>query len=281
MKIILSKCIGFCSGVNRCINLTQQVLNKNKEVYSLGQLLHNEQEMNRLKTLGLKPVDTISKIKKNSCIIIRTHGIEKDTFEKLNKKNFIIIDGTCPIVKRNQKLAIEYSNKGYNIIVYGDINHPEIKALISYINPKVKFFIINSLEEIDEINLNKKSNVVLIGQTTKELLQYQTIAKVLKKKFCNIKVLDTICKETINREKNAHFISKKADIVIIVGGKNSANTKKLVNIALRNTKKVFHINDVSELNTKEIKKDCTIGIISGASTPIWLVNDIVNKLKNL
>ncbi|MFQ3675742.1 MAG: 4-hydroxy-3-methylbut-2-enyl diphosphate reductase [Endomicrobiia bacterium] len=281
MKIILSKCIGFCSGVNRCVKLTQNLLDKKNKVYALGQLLHNSQEMDRLKNLGLKIVDKISTIKKDANVIIRTHGIEKNVLDKLIKKKVNVIDGTCPIVKRNQKLAIEYSNKGYNIIIYGDINHPEIKALVSYTNPEVETFIINSIDEIDTITIYKGSGIVLIGQTTKELEQYKTIAKMLKKKFHNIKILDTICKETIIRENDTNNISKKVDIVIVVGGKNSANTKKLVNIALRNTKKVFHINDATELNVKKINKNDTIGIISGASTPIWLVENVVKKLQCL
>ena len=281
MKIILSKCIGFCSGVNRCVKLTQQLLDKKNEVYALGQLLHNSQEMDRLKNLGLKTVDKISTIKKDSNVIIRTHGVENNIFNKLVEKKVTIVDGTCTIVKRNQKLAIEYSNKGYNIIIYGDISHPEIKALVSYISPEVKTFIINSTDEINSITLEKGSDVVLIGQTTKELEQYKTIAKVLKRKFHNIKVLDTICKETVIREKDTNIVSKKVDVVVVVGGKNSANTKKLVNISLRNIKKVFHINDVAELDLNKINKNDAIGIISGASTPIWLVENVVKKLKCL
>ncbi len=280
MKIILSKCIGFCSGVNRCVRLTEQLLKKHSRVYAIGQLLHNDQEMNRLKKLGLITVDNPGEIKDNSCAIIRTHGIEKSFLKKIKESNKEIIDGTCPIVKKNQRLAIEYSQKRYNIIIYGDIKHPEIKALLSYINPDVKTVIINSEEEAQKININRDSKIILIAQTTKELKKYKTIAKILKQKFNNLCVLDTICKETITRENCVKDISKSVNVVIIVGGKNSANTKKLVNIAESKVEKIFHINNVSELPLNQISTRDTIGIASGASTPIWLVEDVVKKLKS-
>lgn len=282
VNIILSEQIGFCSGVKRCIKLAEDILKENSgKVYAFGELLHNSEEMERLKKNGMVVVEDVSKVEEGSYVIVRAHGLGKNVLEEMEKKNIRIIDGTCPIVKRNQKLAMEYSSKGYNIIIYGDINHPEIKALLSYITPKIKIFVIKSLEEIDTINFDTSSRVVLIGQTTKELNHYRLIAEKLKEKFNNIVVLDTICKETILRENSVSLISKKTDVVLVVGGKNSANTRKLVDIASRSCKKVFHINNVEELSSLDILKNTTIGIVSGASTPLWLVENIVSKLKNI
>ncbi len=283
-EIIFSKYTGFCSGVKRCINLTEREILKNKKVFALGELVHNEQEIKRLSSLGLITINNIQEIntkEDNSVLVIRAHGIEKNILEEINKKIKNFINGICPIVEKNQKIVYEYSNKGYNIIIYGDIEHPEIKALISYINPDVKYFTINSIEETKKLNFLPKDKILLIAQTTKEIKEYEKIIESLKKRFKDLKISYSICKETILREKDTKILAQKADCIVIIGGKNSANTKKLVNIAKNYNQNVVLINSESELNLKEFKNYNKIGIISGASTPKWLVEKIVKKLNLL
>ncbi|MFN3551052.1 MAG: 4-hydroxy-3-methylbut-2-enyl diphosphate reductase [Endomicrobiia bacterium] len=280
-EIIVSKYIGFCSGVKRCINITEKEIFKNKKVFALGELVHNEEEIKRLSSLGLTTINSIQEInptEDNFVLIIRAHGIEKNILEEINKKIKNCINGTCPIVEKNQKIVSEYSNKGYNIVIYGDVEHPEIKALTSYINPNTKYSVINSLEEIKKLNFSPKDKILLISQTTKEVKEYEKIIEELKRKFKNLKVSYSICKETILREENTKNLAQKVDCVVIIGGKNSANTKKLVNIAKNYNKNVLLISSKSELNIEELKKYKKIGIVSGASTPKWLVEKIVKKL---
>lgn len=284
VEIIISKYAGFCSGVKRCIDIAEEEIRKNKKVFALGDLLHNEEEIKRLNSLGLITISSIEEINEknnsNSTLIIRTHGIEKNILEILNKKIKNYIDGTCPIVKRNQKIVSQWSNKGYNVVIYGNIQHPEIKALISYINPKVKYFIINSAKEVENLNFSSEDKILLIAQTTKETNEYNKIIEKFKK-FKNLKISYSICKETILREEDTKILSQKVDCIIIIGGKNSANTKKLVNIAKIYNQNVFLVNSDYELKIEELKKYKKIGITSGASTPKWLVEKIVNKIKFL
>lgn len=279
-EIIISKYCGFCSGVKRCISLVEKELKVNKNVYSTGELLHNSYEMQRLQSLGLKvilDINQLQNLNEEVVLIVRTHGIERHIYNTLSKmKNLKVIDGTCPIVKRLQQIVEEYSNKGYNVIIFGSDEHPEIKALVTYINKDVEYAIVDSEEKIDEINISQP--IVLVSQTTKQQKEYEQIIKILRKKYKKLKVFDTVCKETILREKSAEKIAKKVDLMLVVGSKNSSNTKKLKDISKMNNDRVFLIEDEKELSNLDISSYNKIGIISGSSTPMWLVEKIVKTI---
>lgn len=282
-EIIVSKYCGFCSGVKRCVSLVENKLKENKEkrkVYSTGELLHNFYEMKRLENLGLNVIYDIKNIKdiaEDSIVIIRTHGIEKQIYEYLDKKkNIEIFDGTCPIVKKLQKIVKEYSKKGFNVIIFGNSEHPEIRALITYIDKNVDFVIIDSEKKAKEVEISQPA--ILVSQTTKQQKKYKQIIEILKKKYKDIKIFDTICKETILREKNAQEIAKKVDLMLVIGSKNSSNTKKLIDIAKENNDRVFLIENEKDLSKLDISIYNKIGIVSGSSTPIWLVEKIAKNI---
>jgi 4-hydroxy-3-methylbut-2-enyl diphosphate reductase len=280
-KIVLGKHIGFCKGVDLCINLVEKELKNKNKVFACGELLHNNQEMLRLESLGVKVIKDINEIDslENISLIIRAHGVEKEIYQQLlSKEKIKIIDATCPIVKNNQIIVEKYSNNGFNVIVYGDIDHPEIKALVSYISDKSKKFVISSSEDVQKIDISTEEPVILISQTTKPVEEYKKICDLLKTKFKNIKVFNTICRETILREKEVEDLAKKVDNVIIIGGKNSANTKKLVSIAKKYNNNVFAVSSEEEIENFKINNDETIGILSGASTPKWLIQKVIDKL---
>lgn len=280
MKIFVAKHIGFCSGVKRAINLIEQEIKNGKKVYTLGELLHNKQEMGRLQKLGVETVENLSSVSSKDCsVVIRTHGVRKEIYENLLSSNGItVIDGTCPIVKKSQEIVQKWSNNEYNIIVYGDSQHPEIVALVSYINPEVKSFIISKLQDVDNIKLGKDEKILLIAQTTKQVDEYKKIAEVISSRYTNVKVINTICKETINREKEVVELAKKVDLLVVVGGKHSSNTNKLVSIAKKYNENVVIISTEDEIEEKFFKYK-TIGVISGTSTPIWQVEKVLDKFK--
>jgi 4-hydroxy-3-methylbut-2-enyl diphosphate reductase len=283
MKIILAKHIGFCNGVNRCISLVEQEIKNGNKVYALGELLHNQQEMLRLESLGVKVIKDIKELNgiKNISLIVRTHGVEKELYQQiLSQDGMKIVDSTCPIVKKNQTIVEEYSKKGFNVIIYGDIEHPEIKALVSYVSSGCKKFVISTSEDIQKINIAPDEHVILISQTTKPVNEYKKICELLKTKYKNIKVFNTICKETILREQEVESLSKKVDKIIIIGGKNSANTKKLVSIAKKYNNNVFSVSCEQEVENLKIGKNETVVVFSGASTPKWLIQKIVEKINN-
>ncbi|MCS7228328.1 MAG: 4-hydroxy-3-methylbut-2-enyl diphosphate reductase, partial [Endomicrobia bacterium] len=229
-KIVITKHYGFCSGVRRCITLTEKELQKGTKVYSLGELLHNEQEMARLKKLGVEVIDDIQQltntIGRNS-LVIRTHGVEKEIYEKIYKlENLNVVDGTCPIVKRNQKIVEGWSKKGFNVIIYGDSSHPEIKALLSYVVNNVQTQIVSCLDDVVQLFLDTSKDTIIVAQTTKPVDEYQQIFNFIKNKYKKIKIFHTICKETIIREKEVLDLAKQVNLVVIIGGKHSANTNK-------------------------------------------------------
>lgn len=283
MEIFVTKHIGFCSGVKRCIMLTETELRSGVKVYSLGELLHNEQEMLRLKNLGLECIADINQLvvtDSKSCLVIRTHGVEKEVYEKIKSfKNLKVIDGTCPIVKKNQKLVEEWSKKGYNILIFGNKSHPEIKALVSYIDEKVNYNVIETLDVANSLDRIDK-NTIVISQTTKPIDEYQQIIKVLKAKSNKIKIFSTICKETILREKEVYNLAKNVEVMVVVGDKHSANTNKLALIAKKVNNNVIMVSSENEIVFEDFAKYNKIGICSGASTPIWLVESIINKLQS-
>jgi len=250
MQIIISKYIGFCSGVKRCIKLAEEYISKGYKVLAYGELLHNEKEIERLKKLGLDIIEDIQELKRINdkiALIIRTHGIEKNIYQQIfNFKNITVVDGTCPIVKKNQNIINEWTSKGYDAIIYGNIQHPEIKALVSYVASK--YYIINSADEVESLKLSEIDKAILIAQTTKETQQYDKIIEKLKN-FSNIKIFYSICKETILREKETETLSKQVDCVLVIGCENSANTKKLVTIAKK------YNDNVIVLNSLDFKKN--------------------------
>lgn len=283
-KIIVTKHIGFCSGVRRCITLVENELKNGIKVYTLGDLLHNEQEMARLKNLGVEVITDLAQLKiedSKSCLAIRTHGAEKKVYEQAKMlPNLKIVDGTCPIVKKNQQIVEEWSKKGFNIIIFGDVAHPEIKALLSYINPAVKYHIVESVNLVNNVNFDQDYQTVVVAQTTKPVDEYYKLIEILQDKYKKIKIFHTICKETILREKEISELAKKVELVVVIGGKHSANTNKLVSIAKKYNNNVMIINSENEINVG-LDQFNTIGICSGASTPEWLVKIIINKLQSL
>lgn len=278
MKIFKAKHIGFCSGIKRAINFVENEVKSGKKVYILGELLHNKQEVNRLVNLGVEIIEDLDQLQDKNCtLVIRTHGIKKDLYEKLTAcNNLKLIDGTCPIVKKNQKIVQKWSNEGYNIVVYGDKKHPEIVALMSYISPKVKSFIISKPQQVDSIKLDSNDKVLVIAQTTKEVEEYWKIVEVIRSKFKNVKVINTICRETINREKETTELAKKVDLLIVIGGKHSSNTNKLARIAKKYNDNVAIISTEDEVKQKYLRYK-TIGIVSGTSTPVWQVEKILER----
>lgn len=280
-KIIVSKYCGFCSGVRRCISLVENELKLGNEVYSTGELLHNFYEMKRLKELGLKVIEDINELQdmkeKNITLVIRTHGIEKQFYEELNKReNIRIVDGTCPTVKKLQSIVEQYSAKGFNVIIFGNSQHPEIKALVTYVDRKVSYQVINSEEDINKIV--KAEPLILVSQTTKQEKKYQQIIDILKDMCKEIKIFNTVCKETILREKDAEEIAKKVDLMLIIGSKISSNTKKLLDVSKINNNNVFLVENEDDLLGLDLSPYSKIGIVSGASTPMWLVEKIINNI---
>ncbi|MDR0956316.1 MAG: 4-hydroxy-3-methylbut-2-enyl diphosphate reductase [Endomicrobium sp.] len=277
-KVKIAKNAGFCFGVRRAINLTEKAIQKKNKVYTLGPIIHNPQEVERLKKQGIKILKESSKIKKSS-IILRTHGIPFNLHKKFKKnKNINLIDATCPFVKRTQNIVKQLLdiNSKEKIIIIGEKNHPEVIALKSY--GKGKCVILENCQEAQ--NFKRKSKLInIVSQTTQTTKNFRNIVKILKKKH-KVKVYNTICQATLDRQKSAKKLARNVDLMIVIGGKNSGNTTRLSQICEKITK-TYHIEVADDIQEKWFQKVKIVGVTAGASTPNWIIKNIEKKIKEL
>lgn len=286
MKILLGKTAGFCYGVKRAVDgsIEQLQENKEQEIYCLGELVHNKQVISELEEKGIKFIENINEIKnKNSKVIIRAHGVEKNIYKKAEEQKIDIIDYTCPNVLRIHKIAENYEKQGYYIFLTGAENHPEIIGIISCCGEN--FSLIKNEEDVEKaIEDLKKSNIkrlVLISQTTYSIKKFENVKKLIEEKIpkdIELVVKNTICLATEQRQKETKELSTKVDMMIIIGGKNSSNTKKLYEIASENCKNTICIETKEELDKKQYANIEKIGIMAGASTPQKSIDEVIKFL---
>jgi 4-hydroxy-3-methylbut-2-enyl diphosphate reductase len=272
MKIELAENYGFCFGVKRAIKIAEE--NKNSATY--GPLIHNSKEISRLeKDFQVGLTEDYKSFKSGDKAIVRTHGIPKHELEELIKSDVDVVDATCPFVTKPQQICQEMSQEGYSIVIFGDEAHPEIKGVKSYsVNDAI---VVTTPEELDGIKLNEK--VALVAQTTRKVQEYMQIANYLIPRHREVRVFNTICNATFENQEAVRKISKNADIMIIIGGKNSSNTKQLFSIAKENCNDSYHIEDENDLDHTWFKDKQFCGISAGASTPDWIIQNVVNAIK--
>lgn len=286
MEILVGKTAGFCYGVKRAVDgsLEQIETNKNQEIYCLGELVHNRQVVLELEEKGIKFIENINEIKnKNSKVIIRAHGIEKNIYKKAEEEKINIIDYTCPNVLRIHKIAEDYQKQGYYIFLTGTEGHPEIIGIISCCGEN--FSLITNEEDVEKAIENfKKSNIkklLLISQTTYSMKKFENVKKLVEEKIpknIDLVIKNTICLATEQRQKETKELSLKVDMMIIIGGKNSSNTKKLYEIASENCKNTICIETKDELEKKKYINIQKIGIMAGASTPQKSIDEVIKIL---
>jgi (E)-4-hydroxy-3-methyl-but-2-enyl pyrophosphate reductase len=276
-KIFVARNAGLCFGVKRALKLAMDSSKKcSKPVFTLGPIIHNPQAVNMLSRKGVVPVKSICEINKGT-VIIRSHGIPKNDMEFLKDKKLSVVDATCPFVKKAQNIVHNLYKNKENIMIIGDKVHPEVVALLSYAGKNA--LVVNSLEDVKKIKIPKQINIVC--QTTQPLEKLEKIVKFLKSKKFDVKLYNTICDATKKRQDEAYDIAKKVDLVFVVGGKNSSNTTRLYEICKSVQKNTFYIETEQELKKEILKNNKNIGIVTGASTPNWIIRKIVNKLRRL
>ncbi|WP_457748657.1 4-hydroxy-3-methylbut-2-enyl diphosphate reductase [Sulfurimonas sp.] len=272
MKIELAENYGFCFGVKRAIKIAEE--NTNAATY--GPLIHNSKEIARLdKDFKVGLIEDFQTFKTGDKAIVRTHGIVKEELAQLKKSGVKVVDATCPFVTKPQEIAQEMSEAGYDVIIFGDESHPEIKGVKSYATYGAR--VVTSVKELEDMKLHER--IALIAQTTRKVEDYMEIANYLIPRHKEVRVFNTICNATFENQDAVRKLSKKADIMIIIGGKNSSNTKQLFNISYENCKNSYHIEDENDLNIDwfDEKKHC--GVTAGASTPDWIIQNVINSIE--
>ena len=282
MEIIVGKTAGFCYGVKRAVDGAKEEVNNIKKIYCLGEIVHNKQVVEELEDDGITFINTIEEAKGKT--IIRAHGVAKNIYEKAKELNIKLIDYTCPNVLKIHKIADEYYSKGYFIVLCGSKKHPENIGTISHCGNN--YFVIEKEDEtfkaLQYFKKSKLQKLLLISQTTYSLEKFYVIEEIIKNELENDKeivIKNTICKATELRQKETEEISNKVDYMIIIGGTNSSNTKKLFDIAKKNCKNCICIETAKELNVQDLRKYNKIGIMAGASTPKKSIEEVYEILR--
>lgn len=279
MNVKIAKEAGFCFGVKRAMKMAWDKLEANEDgIYALGPLIHNKQAVSKYEEKGLVTVEDISSIPDKNSMIIRSHGVGEEVYINADKKQIAIVDTTCPFVKKIHKIVKEYSKKGYEIIVIGDSKHPEVIGINGWCNNNS--IIVKTIEELQKINLDKSKKYCVVAQTTINSELYLKIVDEISKRTNDVIFNNTICSATKVRQQAARELSKEVDCMIVIGGTHSSNTQKLVNIckAFVNT---FAIETKDDLDSNSLKKYNTIGVTAGASTPDWIIDDVIKFIKSI
>ena len=276
---------GYCKGVINAINIVKKTKEKypNKNIYVLGMIVHNSYVVDSLNKLGIITLDDNNKTKeelleqiKEGVVIFTAHGISDKIKEKAIKKGLICVDATCIDVLKNKELIKSYLNKDYDILYFGKDKHPEAEAILSISN---KIHLITSIQDIDNLNI-KNDKIVVTNQTTMSYLELDDLLKKVKEKYPNIIIEKEICNATSSRQKALSEI-KNGEVLYVVGDKKSNNTNKLVTLGQRNFKKVFLINNATEINKKDLININKVYVTAGASTPPHLIDEVIKYLSTL
>lgn len=279
-QITVAENAGFCFGVKRAVDMTVEY-NKKKEsrVYTLGPLIHNDDVVKSLEEeciFRIDNIEDIAKLKPGDTIVIRSHGTTPDIIERLKQTGAKLMDATCPYVSSIQRKARKYYGEGYQIVIVGDPNHPEVVGINGWCNNTA--LVTRDGSELKEL----PQKVCVLSQTTEKQSYYEKTLEAVSRLAEDVLAFNTICSATGERQGSADEVSKRVDLMIVIGGKQSSNTRKLYEICSANCKNTLLVENVNELpewivTNPEFK---VIGVTAGASTPDWVIAEVINKLKS-
>ena len=282
MKITVARTAGFCMGVRRAVEMALDASNTSSDsLYTYGPLIHNPQVM---EVLAQKGISTIGQIPDNDLentqgtVLIRAHGIPPEEEKAISDAGFKVINATCPRVVMVQSIIKKYAKKGYSVLIIGDKNHPEVKGLLGY--SKEKGYTVSNMEELEL--LPEFEQAVIVAQTTQDTTFFNKVENWIKTNHPHYKIFNTICNSTEKRQAEARSIADENDAIVVLGGKQSGNTKRLFKISNKAGKKAFHIEDISELDMSSLSSVKSVAITAGASTPNWIISKAYREIeKNL
>lgn len=273
MQIKVSESIGFCYGVKNAVELSEKALsNKKGSMFSLGPIIHNPQVVEELSRKGLKPVSDLDGIKEGT-LIISSHGAGARIGRE---KGFKIIDATCPFVKKIQRYVKNLYDEGYKVIIVGKKEHPEVKGLIDFTDGTA--IVIKDKDEAGKIDPGS-SRIGIVSQSTYSRNSFQDVVSIfIERSFSEIRIFNTICSDTIKRQDAAKRLTDTADAVIVVGGKESSNTRRLVEVCRKEGGIAYHVESWADIDPAWLDGKESVGIASGASTPEKVVQNIIKEI---
>jgi 4-hydroxy-3-methylbut-2-enyl diphosphate reductase len=276
LNVIVAKNAGFCFGVRRAVEAVYKQLDRPGKVYTYGPIIHNPQVVEELKAKGVVIVEDLYHIEEGT-IIIRSHGVPPHVYQQMKEKGLHVVDATCPYVKRVHNLVSKYHSKGYQIVIVGEKEHPEVIGINGWCGNSA--FVINDPEQVE--SLPHMARACVVAQTTTSHQKWDAIVERLHSKVDQLEVFNTICNTTAVRQAEAEAIAKMVDVMLVIGGKNSSNTRKLYSICKAHCKKTFAIETAKDIDVNAIDPGDKVGITAGASTPDWIIKEVIDMVSQL
>ena len=268
---------GFCFGVKRAFNIVLRVAKENERVFTFGPLIHNPQAVSLLKKKGVTVMSSVDEVSPGDVVVIRSHGVSPDVIEELKSRGALVEDATCPRVKRVQRIVEKSAKNGYLVVIVGDKGHAEVKGLLGY--ARGSGVVVSSVEDVSSLPVDFP--LVVVGQTTLEQNFYKMIVDAIRERNGDVRVYETLCLSTQERQNEVRALVNEVDAVVVVGGYNSANTRRLYEIALSSGKPAFHIETADELLGRDFHGIEVVGLAAGASTPRWIIEEVKEKLEGI
>lgn len=282
-EILIAENAGYCFGVKRAMNIAWDELNKDDErkVFAYGPLIHNKQAVGKYEELGLITVDNIDDIEDENKIIIRSHGVGKSTYDQAKEKGLEIVDTTCPFVRKIHYIVSRALENGKDVIVMGNSDHPEVVGINGWCEERAT--VVKTLDDVKNIDFDKNRKYVFVSQTTMNLGEFERIEEYLNSLDIDVEIENTICSATKLRQNSATELASQVDLMVVIGGRHSSNTQKLVKICedIVPTYSVETVDELKKQDFSEAKGYNKIGVTAGASTPGWIIDEVIDYLKSL
>ena len=280
MEVVVAEHAGFCFGVTKAVDTVyEQISNKKQNIYTFGPIIHNEIVVSDLESKGVKVIEDVSDLKgvSEGTVIIRSHGVTKEVHSALEKTGLEIIDATCPFVKRIHRIVEEESSKGKSIIVVGSKSHPEVEGIVSYANGPV--YVVESPEMAEKFSADRNADYTVVSQTTFNKNKFQETIEILHNYGYNINIVNTICNATDERQTEAEEIASRADVMIVIGGAHSSNSRKLYEICAARCDRTYFIQTLDDLKLEIPDGARLVGITAGASTPKNIIEEVQKHVR--
>lgn len=276
MKVLCAEKMGFCFGVEDAVELTENAASHGQPIYSLGPVIHNTQVVDRLARKGVTPVDSLDEVR-HGTILIRAHGVGPETTEEIRGRGMDVVDATCVLVRHAQNAVRRLHEEGYQVVMVGDANHPEVRGVVGYA-PNV--IVVDGEEDLDQ--LPKRERLGIVAQTTHSPEHVAAvIGRIVARPFREIKIVNTLCLEVVRRQEAAVALCAKVDVVFVLGGLHSANTRELARLCREQGTRTHHIESWESFRQEFVRDRAVAGVTAGASTPPWIIDEFTEKLSAL
>lgn len=279
MEVVLAKSAGFCFGVKRAVDQVYEQIDMGKTIYTFGPIVHNEEVVKDLEEKGVRVIQGKEELQDISegTVIIRAHGVEKEIYDILESRGVECVDATCPFVKRIHNIVCKASDEGKYVIIVGNPGHPEVEGIVGWCSGPVK--VLETEEEAEKFMPPEGKEICIVSQTTFNYNKFQHIVEIFQKKGYNDSVVNTICNATEERQTAARELAARADVMIVIGGKHSSNTRKLYEICSGECANTYFIQTLDDLHLELPKSTSLVGITAGASTPNKLIEEVQNYVR--